>query len=224
VRSLCRREQSHTAGSDCTMATTPELMEQVYRLRYSCYRRQGSIDPQLDEQFSDGFDQQPNSFSFLVARPTEAVATVRITVVKHEWGWSDSPVSHVYGDHVAFQEIAQDSFVEASRLCFGHQARRDTFIALVGNMAALASFYQTRWLIACPRVEHTLIYQRMFKFKPLAAPRRYFGVKFETQLLGIERQDFEHQISRANDDQEVWNTLLAQLKKQQLPNRTLQCA
>jgi hypothetical protein len=77
----------------------------------------------------------------------------------------------------SFQAMAQESFVEASRLCFGRQARRDAFVGLVGHMAALADLYRVEWLVACPRVEHAEAYQRMFGFRPLAAPRQYFGVR-----------------------------------------------
>ena len=52
-------------------------------------------------------------------------------------------------------------------------------------MAALADFHETSWLVACPRVEHSQIYQRMFAFRPMAAPRRYFGVNFQTELLAV---------------------------------------
>jgi len=91
----------------CTIATTEEERSRVYRLRYTCYRRKGSIEASSDEQFHDSYDVQPNSFSFLARDAScEAMATVRITVVRHDLGWTDSPVTHVYGDHPAFQAIA----------------------------------------------------------------------------------------------------------------------
>jgi hypothetical protein len=40
-------------------------------------------------------------------------------------------------------------------------------------MAAPADFYDVKWLVACPRVEHAESYQRMVGFKPLADPRQY---------------------------------------------------
>jgi hypothetical protein len=205
-----QREQNKNL--ECTIAETPKSREQVYRLRYACYRRKGSIDARADEQFSDSFDATPNHFSFLVRNEAEeSVATVRISVVRPDLGWTDSPVCHVYGDYPAFQEIAKQSFVEASRLCFGPQARRDAFVRLVGNMAALAEFYDVEWLIACPRVEHAETYQRLFGFKPLAAPRQYFGVKFETQLLGIRRSDLQAYIRGIRPMERAWANARARL-------------
>ena len=123
---------------------------------YLCYLRQGSIAARLDERLSDSFDEKPNSFSFLLRAPGEQpIVTVRITVVRPDLGWTDSPASHVFADDPAFQRLSQHSFVEASRLFFLQPARRDMFVRLLGNMAALADFYGVSALVACPRVEHT---------------------------------------------------------------------
>ena len=191
--------------SQCQLAESLLDREQVYKLRYRCYRRKGSIAEADCEAFSDEFDALPNSFSFLVrSQAAEPLATVRINVVSASRGWSDSPVRHVYGGHSAFEEIARESFVEANRLCFAEQARRDTFVGLVGHMAALADVFDAQWMVACPRVEHAGVYQRMFGFQPLAEPRQYFGVSFSTQLLGIRRQDLEAYVRSARPLHEAW--------------------
>jgi hypothetical protein len=200
-----------TGTTQCQLANTEETLTEVYRLRYACYRRKRSIGEREDEQFRDSFDDQPNSFSFLVRNEREALATVRITVVKPDIGWTDSPVRHVYGDHEAFQAIARESYVEASRLCFGRQARRDAFVGLVGHMAALADLYRVEWLAACPRVEHAAVYQRMFGFQPLAAPRQYFGVSFETQLLGIRVSEIRNYVQDEKTMTGAWSNALARV-------------
>jgi hypothetical protein len=173
----------------CTLAETPQDRDHVYRLRYACYRRKGSIDARPDERFSDSYDALPNHFSFLARDGSEEpLGTVRISVVRPDLGWTTAPSQKVFGDDPAFQRIARGSFVEASRLCFGQQARRDALMRVVSYMAALAEFYEVDWLVACPRVEHSHIYERLFGFTQLAAPRQYFGVKFETSLLGVSRE------------------------------------
>ena len=156
---------------ECVIAESAEIRDQVYKLRYCCYSRKGSIDPRPDRRFSDDFDRTANHFSFLVRSGSQALATVRISVVKPSLGWTESPACKVFGDHPALASVSRESFVEASRLCFGQQARRDLFIGLLGNMAALAEFYEAQWLIACPRMEHAPLYQRLFGFRPLAEPR-----------------------------------------------------
>ncbi len=196
------------------LARTADSLDQVYRLRYRCYRRNQSIDDRPDQRFPDSFDEMPNHFSFLAQAggdaAGEAMATVRLSVVRPDRGWTDSPGARVFGDHPAFQAIG--SYVEASRLCFGAQARRGAFIGLLGNMAALADFYQVEWLVACPRVEHVQVYEKLFGFTPLAAPRPYFGVRFETQLLGIRLTDLEANVRGRSLMRNSWQDALAYLR------------
>ncbi len=183
-----------------TLAGTPELKDDVYRLRHDCYLRRAAIEPRPDGRFSDSYDSLANHFSFLLRTPGEAAhATVRISVVRPDLDWRTAPVHKVFGDHPAFAAIAKASFVEASRLCFHRQARREILFELVAHMAALADFYEVDWLVACPREEHTPIYERLFGFRKLAEPRQYFGVNFRTALLAIER----HQL-RQNARQVKW--------------------
>jgi hypothetical protein len=156
------RSDEHTEkqGLRCSIADTPETREQVYRLRYAGYFRRGSIDVREGERFSDHFDATPNHFSFLVRNSDEeAVATMRISVVRPDLGWNESPGGTVFGDHTAFQNLAAESFVEASRLVFAPQARRDALMQLLAYMAAMADFYEAEWLMACPRMEHSAMYQ-----------------------------------------------------------------
>lgn len=177
-----------TKSITCKLADTPEMMDQVFQLRHACYLRTGAIEARPDGRFRDSYDDLPNHFSFLLyAGDAEPVATVRISVVRPDWGWTTAPVNKVFGDHPNFQPIASGSFVEASRLCFAPQARRGVLMRLVANMAALADFYEVDWMVACPREEHAHSYRRMFGFESLGEPRQYFGVNFRTELLGVAR-------------------------------------
>jgi hypothetical protein len=47
----------------------------------------------------------------------------------------------VFGDHPA-------------KAFFGRQARRDSFVGLLGYVAALAEFYEAGWFMASLRVQH----------------------------------------------------------------------
>ena len=92
--------------------------------------------------------------------------------------------------------------MEASRLVFAPQARRDALMQLLGYMAAMADFYEAEWLMACPRMEHSAMYQRLFGFRPMAEPRPYHGVKFETQLLAVRRSELKERCARGEADDE----------------------
>jgi hypothetical protein len=213
---------NHTTNK-CTLAQTPEDFDAVYRLRYDCYRCTEAITPRPDRRFSDPFDASLNHFSFLLRDPEdEPAATVRVSVVRPDLGWTDSPAGRVYGDHSAFQAIARQSFVEASRLCFGRQARRETFVRLVAHMAALADFYDVGWLVACPRVEHARSYERMFGFQPMAAPRRYFGVAFDTTLLGVRTHALRAHVASKRLKTSAWSDALDRLMRSLPPAESRQ--
>jgi hypothetical protein len=196
------------------IADTPESCSQVYRLRHDCYSRNGSIEVRPDGMFRDRYDDLPNHFSFLMRGAAhEPLATVRISVVRQAPGWTESPAQAVFGDHPALQAIARESYVEASRLCFALQARRDAFVALLGHKAALAQLCRAGWLVACPRIEHTAVYQKMFGFRPLAAPRKYFGVNFETQLLAIRASELSERVGNAKPMVNAWKAGLERIKQ-----------
>lgn len=205
-------ELTSSAAHHVRIAQSSEDLDNVFRLRYACYRRRGSIDYDPKGLFKDPFDECAGNFSFLVqGAEEEPLATVRVSVVLPGRGWLDSPARHVYGDHPELQRMSSESYVEASRLCFGPLARRDAFVRLLGNMAALADFYQVGWLVACPRAEHAPVYQRMFGFKLLAPPRQYYGVNFQTQLLGIRRSELRHHVRGAKPMTNAWREALVHL-------------
>ena len=101
--------------------------------------------------------------------------------------------------------------MEASRLVFAPQARRDALMQLLGYMAAMADFYEAEWLMACPRMEHSAMYQRLFGFRPMAAPRPYHGVKFETELLAVRRGELKDYVREAKPMRKAWGQALTNL-------------
>ena len=198
----------------CVIADTPDTRIQVYRLRYRCYRAKGAISERSDKQFRDSFDDKPNSFSFLVHDGSaEPLATVRVTAVVPNRGWRDSPACRVYAGDPEFEAVRRESFVEANRLCFASESRSESFIRLVGSMGAVAEHYGVEWVAACPRVEHVLVYRRLFGFRPLADPRRYFGASSETQLLGIRLLELRHRIRNHAELQAAWRDSLLRLRE-----------
>jgi hypothetical protein len=206
--------QSHSGWQlRCSIAQTPQEREEVYQLRHEAYRRDGAIDRQPGDRFSDHFDTLPNSFSLVLRRnDTAAKATVRISVLRPDLGWTEAPSRHVFGEHPALEAMATESYVEASRLCFGPRARRDVFVKLVGHMAALSDVFETSWLVACPRVEHAHVYKSLFGFRQLAEPRQYYGVHFQTELLGVRREEMREHVRHQKRMLMAWSDALESLR------------
>lgn len=187
----------------CQQAHTPKQLDEVFRLRYRCYHAKGAIAPRGDERFRDPYDELPNQFSFLL-RGEEVTGSVRISVVRPDRDWLQAPSRAVFGDHPAFLPIADGSFVEASRLCFLPEARRDVLYRLVAHLVALADFHQAAWVVACPREEHAHFYQRLFGFRTLGEPRPYYGVNFRTALLAVPLDEIRATADRVRSMREAW--------------------
>ncbi|MBM3738062.1 MAG: hypothetical protein FJW39_19950 [Acidobacteria bacterium] len=132
----------------CKLATAARDLDSVYKIRHECYLRNGSIDARPDARFSDTVDDLPNHFSFLGCDRGAPLATVRVSVVRPDLGWNQAPSCKVFGDHPAFRRMQAGSFSEASRLCFGEQARRDVLFRLIAHLAAVAEVHGVRWLVS----------------------------------------------------------------------------
>ncbi len=196
---------AHTSPLTCRLASTPRDLQQVFEIRHECYLRTGAIEPRDGARFSDAYDELPNHFSFLVDSAEEGpIATIRISVLSQRRGWTRVPAATVFGDHPAFQQMAAESLVEANRLCFRKQAHRDIFYRLGAHLAALADLHDTPWIVACPRVEHSATYRRVFGMRRLGEPRKYFGVNFETELLGLRRDELRDTANRAGKMKLAW--------------------
>ncbi|MBM3728941.1 MAG: hypothetical protein FJW40_26380 [Acidobacteria bacterium] len=92
-----------------------------------------------------------------------------------------------------------------------HQAQRHVLYRLV----ALADLYDAPWVVACPREEHSMIYQRMFGFKQIAEPRQYFGLNFQTDLPAIPLEEIRQVAARVKPMREAWTEARQGLAVQQ---------
>jgi hypothetical protein len=79
-------------------------------------------------------------------------------------------------------------------------------------MSALADLYECQWLVACPREEHAPMYERLFGFRPMAEPRRYFGVDFQTRLLAVRREELREHVRPNHAMTEAWAEALSELR------------
>jgi hypothetical protein len=203
---------SRLRNATCRLARSEDEMAHVFRLRYQCYLRTGAIMPSEEQSFSDPFDHLPNQFSFLLDTEAERnAASIRISVVRPDLGWVMAPSSKVFGGDPCFEAIAQGSFVEASRLCFREQAHRDLLYRLIANLAAAGDYFRAEWVVACPRVEHSHMYMRLFGFRSIAPARQYLGVNFRTDLLAIRLEELRRVAVRYGCMRSAWQAGLATL-------------
>ena len=70
---------------DYRRADTPEQKDEIYRLRYRAYLREGAIVPSESERVTDRYDDLPNNFTFGIYIRGELYSAIRISVLTAEW-------------------------------------------------------------------------------------------------------------------------------------------
>src|SRR3954453_20910213 len=70
---------------DYRLAAPREEKDEIYRLRYRAYLREGAILPSASERVTDDYDDLPNSFIFGVHVDGELYSSIRISVLNSQW-------------------------------------------------------------------------------------------------------------------------------------------
>src|SRR5258707_15357837 len=69
---------------DYRLAETPEEKEEIYRLRYRAYLREGAIQPLSDQRVIDHFDDTPNAWTFGVYFHGQLYSSIRVSLLTPE--------------------------------------------------------------------------------------------------------------------------------------------
>src|SRR5438477_6976208 len=83
---------------DYRLAETPEEKDEIYRLRYRAYLREGAILPSASERVTDRYDDAPNTWIFGIYLHGELYSSIRVSVLNSEW--RGSPSSDMFADIV----------------------------------------------------------------------------------------------------------------------------
>jgi N-acyl-L-homoserine lactone synthetase len=81
---------------DYRRVETRQDKEQIYRLRYRAYLREGAIRPSESEMVTDRYDDLANNFIFGIYIQGELCSSIRISVLTSEW--RGSPSSEMFAD------------------------------------------------------------------------------------------------------------------------------
>src|SRR5262245_27608423 len=81
---------------DYRLAETAEEQEEIYRLRYRAYLREGAIHPSPLERNTDQYDGLPNQWTFGVYFNGVLYSSLRISVLNSVWRKSCS--TEIFGE------------------------------------------------------------------------------------------------------------------------------
>jgi hypothetical protein len=194
------RAKLEEAGLTVRLALDEPTRADAYAIRHASYLSGGFIDPMPGGLFSDADDLRPNSTSLVIYKRGRPVASTRMCILDQTpgvFGWDEIPASRIFPEAVAdlsanVPHNRPAKIMESNRLVRHPDFATD--FELVFVLFRLVSFMliQTNadMLLSCVRRNHTPFYKRMH-FEYVDGPRRYAGVKFETNLLACSKANFD---------------------------------
>jgi hypothetical protein len=162
---------------DYRLAQTPEQKDEIYRLRYRAYLREGAIQPSADGRVIDQFEDAPNAWTFGVYFHGELYSSIRVSVLTSEWRMS--PSIELFGD-VLHPELDKGRVIIDSTRFVADPEKARNFPELpyvtvrLGSMAGV--YFNADYGLAIVRPEHQAFYRRVFLHETWCEPRTYPGL------------------------------------------------
>ncbi len=194
------RSQLGQSGLTARLALDDQTRADAYTIRHASYLAGGFIDPMPGGMFSDPDDLKPSSTSLVIYKHGRPVASTRMCILDQApglTGWDEIPASRIFPEAVA--QLAAGvphnrpaKIMESNRLVRHPDYGTDYELVFVLFRFVSYMLIQTKadMLLSCIRRNHTPFYKRMH-FEYVDGPRRYAGVKFETNLLACTKLNFE---------------------------------
>ncbi len=191
---LVRGEMLHRPASGLTarLALDEQTKADAYSIRHASYLSGGYIDPRPDGLFSDADDLLPNSRCVVIYQHGRPAASVRLCTLDYTpglTGWGDIPASRIFPEEVTALADGVTTgrpakLTEINRLVRHPDHAKDFMLVFVlyRFVSFLVIEQEADMMLNCVRRNHTSFYKRMH-FEYVAGPRRYAGVKFETNLM-----------------------------------------
>ena len=162
---------------DYRLVQTPEEKDQIYRLRYRAYLREGAIQPSADGRVIDQYEDAPNAWTFGVYFHGELYSSIRVSVLTSEWRMS--PSVELFGDVLHPQLDKGRVIIDSTRFVADPEKARNfpelPYVTVrLGSMAGV--HFNADYGLAIVRPEHQAFYRRVFLHEPWCEPRLYPGL------------------------------------------------
>lgn len=159
---------------DVRRAETLEERDNIYRLRYQAYLREGAISPNCTGTFSDPYDESENAYLFGLYLDGDLVSSLRMHI-----GSQDHPkfpsleaFSDVLQPEIDAGKVVIDSTRFVSDEACSREHRGLPYVTVrLGWMAAI--YFNAEHLLAAIRPEHQGFYRRTFQHRLICEARPY---------------------------------------------------
>lgn len=180
--------------SSYSVMTSSDDLDEVYRLRYDCYRAENSIPANESCMMSDAFDETENCVHVAVRMDEKVVAAVRLHLVSRLN--TNAPTMEVFPE-VLHAVDDGNTLLDPTRFVVHPNARKARlplhFLALrIPFMAT--SFYDVDIALAPVRTEHSAFYLKYLGYEVFAEPRQYPGLKKPVGLLTAKVKEHRDEV------------------------------
>jgi hypothetical protein len=174
---------------DYRLAETKRDKEEIYRLRYRAYLREGAVRESPEQRVTDQYDDLANSWTFGVFLDGKLCSSVRISVLTP--GWRQSCSAEAFGD-VLNPLLDQGQVIIDPTRFVADPDRVNRFPELPYLTLRLAymacEYFNADLGLAIVRSEHQAFYRRVFMHETIAEPRMFPGLLKPVGLMAAEFQ------------------------------------
>ncbi len=171
----------------CRPLVTASDKEEVYRLRYAAYFREGALPPNAPVRFCDRFDDEPNAMTFGIHVDERLCSALRIHVVDRDT--PEHPGLYVYPDHVLPWIEGGETLIDPTRFVIDAAASR--LYPKLSYVTVRIAWMASEWfgadkLMATVRSEHQAFYRRLFGHEVICPPRHYPTLTKPLSLMALQ--------------------------------------
>jgi hypothetical protein len=180
---------------DCKLVDAGELREAIFRLRYRAYRREGAIEQNPSESFSDPYDEKGNGFLFGFYIDGELASSIRVHVASKEY--PDFTSFEVFPDYLESELAVGKIVVDTTRFVTDEALSRVYRVLpyVTMRVAGMAcEHFNADELLAAVRTEHQAFYRRVFRHHLVCEARPYPGLTKPLSLMTVHYPTFVNEV------------------------------
>jgi N-acyl-L-homoserine lactone synthetase len=183
--------------TDYRAADTDTLRQEIFRLRYQAYLRDGGIRPNASRSFADRYDEMDNTYLFGVYVDQELAGSIRVHIVSKDR--PECPSLEAFPDFLQPEIDAGKTIIDSSRFVSDERLSRlhRGLPYAISRLSGLAAHhFGADQLLAAVRVEHQVFYRRTFHHRVVCEPRPYPGLARKLSLMTAHYPTFVERVHR----------------------------
>lgn len=195
--SLVDRVERLLQRVDYRRAGSTEERAAIFRLRYQAYLREGTIAPNITEQFTDPVDDRENTWIFGVYIDGKLASSIRLSITIP--GAFDIPALDVFSDVLLGEILSGQRIVDPTRFVADRASSRLypelPYVTLRLPWLAL-EYFGADCMLAAVRVEHQAFYKRMWGHQAVCEPRPYPNLQKPITLMTLDYREARERVHR----------------------------